>query len=97
MTDYYEDWVNETISFTGNLDKYKPEIRRGTRGSLGMDDSREYFEYLQKIRMELILCGAIKPICYECKSRNTTYADPLWTCDDCKYSWDSQRLHYKGI
>lgn len=99
MIDYYENWKNELISFSGNLDKYHPETKRGTRGSLGLDISREYYEKLQRVKLDLIRCGAIKSPCIDCKSIGGTYNfdTGIWTCDKCGQTWDPQRLHYYGI
>jgi len=97
VDDFYEDWKNESISFQGNLDKFNPEMEKGSRRSFGMDDSREYYEYIQKIRLELIDCGAIKDQCINCKSVDTTFKNPLWTCNKCKQKWHPLKLMYKGM
>lgn len=95
--DYYEDWKNEVISFQGNLDRYNPEMAKGSRGTFGLDTSKERFEYEMKIREQLIERGAIKEICHWCKSRNTTHNNGIWKCSDCENEWDPLRLRFRGI
>jgi len=97
MEDYYEDWKNEQVSFMGNLDKYEPEMMKGTRGSFGMDTSRRYYDYLQNVRLELIASGAIKEICITCKSVDTEYLNGYWTCGMCGETWNPLQFMYRGM
>jgi ribosomal protein L37AE/L43A len=97
IDDYYEDWKNELISFQSNLNKYNPEIKKGTRASFGLDTSIEYYNVLQKIRLELIESGAIKDQCINCKSIDTILKNPIWQCNNCNQKWNPLKLLYKGI
>lgn len=106
--EFYEDWKKEVVAWnTGSsLDEKierleageDPEkIEKGTRASLGLDTSIEQFRYLQKIRLELIESGAIKDQCVSCKSLDTEFKDPIWTCNECKEKWHPLRLIYRGM
>lgn len=91
---YYEDWINETISWQ-NPNGTKGE---GTRKSLGLDVSRkEYLQYYNT-RLELIKCGAIKDLCPECQNnKNTSYSSGLWSCSKCNSEWDPLKIKFRGM
>lgn len=94
--DYYEDWCNEQLSFMGNLDKYDPQLKSGTRRSFNCA-GRDMYEQEMKIRLQLIESGAIKDQCISCKSINTTYNNGMWGCNICHEKWDPLVLRFKGI
>jgi len=110
--EFYEDWKKETISWSagGSIDDYdesltpqenieniRNKVEKGTRASLGLDDSIEYYRYLQKVRLELIESGGIKDVCISCKSVDTVFNKDTWTCNNCNESWNPLRLIYRGM
>ena len=112
VNEFYEDWKKEVISWNagGSVDDYdesltpqenieniRNKVERGTRASLGMDDSIEYYIYLQKVRLELIESGGIKDVCISCRSVDTTFNKDTWTCNKCKQTWNPLRLIYRGM
>lgn len=109
MTDYYEDWRNETISWNTSRDPETNIVHNATRKSLHLDD-RSMYEQEVRVREELIKKGAIKDPCFNCSYKNinpllnttvnamnTVYENGMWKCLTCGESWDSLRIRFRGI
>ena len=110
IDEFYKDWKKEVVAWSAgsSLDEKierleageDPEvIEKGTRASLGLDDSIEYYRHLQNARLDLIKSGGIKDVCISCKSIETTFDfnEGTWTCDKCNETWNPLRLIYRGM